>query len=190
MSNTMFETYDDPKNFHHWTTRYVWNTFIPTLLKHLDIDVDLTKFTYVERIIDGLDVSFHELQNDQTFNAVNLTTREHFDGKDHRRILRLGDGENIKDGTPYHKTFRFAHQTGIIKNDKPLIDKKILMTCDSMGIPIAPFLAYVFREVFVRDFRFGVKCRELIKEFKPDYFISIYLTNDYRSNLSIMNGLM
>lgn len=145
-------------NDHHWTTKYVWNNFLPRLMKDLELDFKKDDFTeIVHHSSDGkYDLTYHIPKNDAiiTFNDY----IKHFSKTMKISELRASHDENLQcEGTilstDYHRLFRGCHRVCEIINDEAVTNRNLILNCDSMSIPIIPILATYYKKILILDNR-------------------------------------
>ncbi len=60
-------------NEHHWTTEYVWESFIPTMFDALNIEFDSMKFKKVKLNYRNFDLSYHDIIEQQSIEIVDFS---------------------------------------------------------------------------------------------------------------------
>lgn len=144
------------QNMHHWTTSFIWNAFIPNMMKELEIDFNPDDFVLIPHTDESkqFDLSYHIPKDDVVINYVNITN------SDTRRCkiseLRGKPTENIKAPPPvtsYHKLYIGCHQTTEIFNSHSRTSRWLILNTDSMSIPLVPILAVYYQRILVLDNR-------------------------------------
>jgi len=100
-------------NVHHWTTKYVWEKFIPVLMNLLHIEFNPNQFVKVPYIWSTCDFSYHNLNNVK-FKIKAFDTGKEETG-DHEIIRSVNDCPFMSISC-YHSLFKLSHRSGFIEN--------------------------------------------------------------------------
>ena len=167
--NSIFE--GKSLNEHHLTTNFLFKTLLPNLATLLDFEIDWSKYKYVSNIYtdaDGrsFDLSTYEPINRGEYNVwcwdINNGIFGSFDMLKYNIYVSVWYSKGlfyeqfpfVESLSPYHKLYAFPHVNSKIIN---LTDdnngKTLLISGDSQMIPIIPFLASIYKEVWVLDNR-------------------------------------
>ena len=168
-------------NIHHWTTKYVWENFIPILMKLLHINFNQNQFVKILYIWNTCDFSYHNLQNAKFKIKMFDNNREEIG--DHE-ILRNVNNCPYMSISCYHSLFKLSHQSGFIENLGNSLIQRIAVNCDSMAIPMLPILACFCKQLLVVDNRTG-KNKNYMKaiiDFKPQHYISLFTEENFLFN--------
>ena len=169
-------------NVHHWTTKYVWEKFIPKLMNTLHINFNQNQFIKIPYIWNTCDFSYHNLQNAKFKIKMFDNNREEIG--DHE-ILRNINNCPYMSISCYHSLFKLSHQSGFIENlGNSLPIQRIVVNCDSMAIPVLPILACFCEQLLVVDNRTG-KNKNYMKtiiDFKPQHYISLFTEENFLFN--------
>lgn len=190
-SNDVYGEYN--LNWHHWTTKYVWNVFLPKLCKDLDIDFNPDDFIKIEnKSENGLfDLSYHIPKIDTEVDYENIT----FNEKRHCKIseLRYTHDEAVT-GLPvityYHRLYLGCHKTSEIINENSKTDRMLILNTDSMSIPLVPILTYYFRKIIVLDNRNKIDYRKKLMEYiknKNTSLVQLMIDFNWKNDYSKMN---
>lgn len=165
-------------NVHHWTTSYVWNSFIPVLLNQLNLKIDEKQFVKIPYIWNTCDFSYHN-KIDAKFKILQFEKNKEEIGN--HEILRNTNNCPFMVISCYHSLFKLSHESGMITNlnDAPI--NKIAINCDSMAIPVLPILACFCKQMLVIDNRTSKNKNymKLIIDFKPQYYISLFTEENF-----------
>ena len=190
-TNEVYSNYKE--NWHHWTTDYVWNTFIPKLCKELELDFNPDDFIKVNNTDESgkIDLSYHTPKDDVLVNYENITFNEKRNCKISQ--LRYNHTEPVT-GLPtitfYHRMYLGCHKTSEIINENSKTDRWLILNTDSMSIPVVPILAVYYRRIIVLDNRNKIDYRKrLIEYFRNEKTDMIKLMIDFnqRNNYSNRN---
>ena len=149
-------------NEHHITTKSYYKMILPFMSLYMDNfkfnidDFDLVKY-YTD---DGFDVSYLVLKNTDlkfTIDRNGVLLSEHGDFSSLINMEKLWEEPPCKDcKTAYHYLFRGTHSCCKIINETIDTDKTILVTGNSMSVPIIPILCCYYKEVVYLDNRDGL----------------------------------
>lgn len=92
-------------------------------------------------------------------------------------VLRNCSSDKVID-SPYHDLFRGAHKCCLIKNLSAKEEKKLVLNCDSMIVPIVPFLAYHYSEILHLDNRSNNSFWDIIKNFGGKEYLCALITSN------------
>lgn len=172
-------------NFHHWTTEYVWNNFIPKLCNELQIDFNSNDFKLINNTDESgkINLNYHIPLNDYNIHYIDYTTNKDI----HCKISELRkDCSNNPSVTAYHKLYLGWHKTTEIINLNSKYDRFLLLNTDSESIPVVPILTYYYRKILVLDNRKRYSFRNKIKEYFTDKTDLVRLMVDFNWNLTKM----
>ena len=168
-------------NIHHWTTKYVWNNFIPQLMNILHIPFNPQQFIKIPYIWNTCDFSYHNLQNTKfKIKMFDLNKEEIGD----HEILRNTNNCPFMSISCYHSLFKLSHQSGLIENLNNALIEKIAVNCDSMAIPVLPILSCFCKYLLVIDNRTSIEKNymKMITDFRPQYYISLFTEENFIFN--------
>ena len=168
-------------NVHHWTTRCVWNKFLPMLMHLLRVDFQQDKFVEIPYIWSTCDFSYHNLPNAKFKIKVFEIGKEEVG--DHE-VLRSVNNCPYMSISCYHSLFKLSHLSGAIENLRDAPIQRIAVNCDSMAIPVLPILACFCKHLLVVDNRTG-KSKNYMKaiiDFKPQHYISLFTEENFLFN--------
>lgn len=159
-------------NDHHIKTTYIWENYIKKICDICELPFNKNDFNEVKYFSeDGkFNLSYHEPKdkNNTSFKYIDINMFETYGTFDILRLTKLeAEGKYKNPLSRYHNLFYGYHSCARIYNNNPITDKKILLVCDSMMIPIIPILAYYCKELTVVDNR---ERKPWLKNFKEhDY---------------------
>lgn len=160
-------------NEHHLTTNFLFKTLLPNLATLLDFEIDWNKYKYASNIYtneDGksFDISTYEPIDKGYYNVwcndINNGIFGNFEVLKYNSYISLWYAKGlfqkqfpyIESLSPYHKLYAFPHINSKISNLTEDNNGRILLISgDSQMIPIIPFLATIYKEVWVLDNRTG-----------------------------------
>lgn len=160
-----------PLNEHHLTTNFLFKTLLPNLAVLLNFEIDWSKYKYVSNIYtdaDGrsFDLSTYEPINQGEYNVwcndINNGIFGNFEVLKYSSYISIWYAKGlfqkqfpcIESLSPYHKLYAFPHTNSKILNlTKNNNGRTLLISCDSQMIPIIPFLATIYKEVWILDNR-------------------------------------
>lgn len=176
-------------NVHHWTTRYVWEKFIPTLMNALYINFNQNQFVKIPYIWNTCDFSYHNLQNAK-FKIKMFDSNKEEVG-DHE-VLRNVNNCPYMSISCYHSLFKLSHQSGFIENLGNAPIYRIAINCDSMAIPMLPILACFCKQLLVVDNRTGKdkKYMKMIIDFKPQFYIALFTEENFLFNQKYIKQIL
>ena len=167
-------------NVHHWTTKYVWEKFLPKLFSQLGVNCDQSSFVKISYIWSTCDFSYHNLPNAK-FKIQKFGSTEEIG---EHETLRNTNNCPYMSISCYHSLFKLSHCSGKITNlnDAPL--QRVVVNCDSMSIPVIPILACYCKELLVIDNRTGrnQNFMKKILDFKPTHYISLFTEENFLFN--------
>ena len=168
-------------NVHHWTTKYVWEKFIPILMNLLHINFNQNQFVKIPYIWNTCDFSYHDLQNAK-FNIKMFDSGKEEIG--YHEILRNVNNCPFMVLSCYHSLFKLAHCSGTIMNLNDALLQRVAVNCDSMAIPIIPILACFCKNMIVVDNRSGknLNYMKMIVDFKPTHYIALFTEENFLFN--------
>lgn len=152
------------RNEHHIMTKYYHNVIMPFLSYRIpNFPFKLTDFNLVRKFVgeEQYDVSYlvpkdESLRFTLEVNKVEIGRNLPFD-----ILHRMDDERVLYDGDTYfHRQYNGAHACSILINNTIDNDRRIMVTGDSMMIPIIPVLGCYFKEVVYMDNRDGESYKE------------------------------
>lgn len=153
-------------NEHHLTTNFLFKTLLPNLADFMGFEIDWAKYKWVKNITpEGHDISYYEPIDPGHYNIWCFTIDKGVYGE--YAILRYSpyvdryviqgdfteEFESVAGITDYHKLVAFPHMTFKITNEWEHNGKKLCISGDSQMIPLIPFLATIYNEVWFMDSR-------------------------------------
>lgn len=176
-------------NVHHWTTKYVWEKFIPILMNLLHINFNQNQFVKIPYIWNTCDFSYHNLQNAKFKIKMFDNNKEEIG--DHE-ILRNVNNCPFMVLSCYHSLFKLAHCSGTIMNLNDALLPRIVVNCDSMAIPIIPILACFCKNMLVIDNRSGktLNYMKMIIDFKPTHYIALFTEENFLFNQKYIKQIL
>lgn len=164
-------------NEHHWTTKYVWNKFIPLLCSDLNIRVNPRDYTQVAFSHKNYDLTYHDISKNMDYELTDLDDNNVMYGG--TEVMRdIGEQSKIQRWTPYHQLFTLAHKCCIVKNKSIDADRTLVLNTDSMSVPVIPILANYFSCILVIDSRISGKqygFNEIIHKMNPTHQMNLFL---------------
>ena len=144
------ERYTDELNAHHWTTKWVYNNFIPKFSSEFNIPYNKSDFILTRNIVNGEDFSYFRYNHPYhikytQYDASGVPTEWHYN------TYSLTNQFNNQ--ILYHDIFIGAHTTCSIENLSTSSTRCLLLNCDSMGIPVVPLLVPYFQKIIHLDSR-------------------------------------
>ena len=144
------EVYSNYKyNEHHWTTNYIWNTFIPRLSNDLSLQFNIKDYKKITHITDGNDLSYYMPITNETVVVNDMFYKT----TDSIPISDTAYNKNYKSYlgcfTDYHKLFICAHRCAHISNRTSITKRNLLLNTDSMSVPVMPFLMHNFTNILI-----------------------------------------
>jgi len=154
LTNEIPDVYSNYKfNEHHWTTYYVWHTFIPRLAADLLLQFNPSDFYRINHVTDKIDLSYYIPVSDEMVAVHDLF----YDIATNMKISETAYNKNYKSYlgcfTDYHKLFICAHRCAHISNKYSMTQRNLLLNTDSMSIPLMPFLMHNFANILILDNR-------------------------------------
>lgn len=176
-------------NVHHWTTKYVWEKFIPILMNLLHINFNQNQFVKIPYIWNTCDFSYHNLQNAKFKIKMFDNNKEEIG--DHE-ILRSVNNCPYMSISCYHSLFKLSHQSGYIENLKNAPIQKIAVNCDSMAIPVLPILACFCEQLLIIDNRTNQRQNyiKMLVNFKPQYYIALFTEENFLFNQKYIKQIL
>lgn len=163
-------------NSHHWTTKYCWETAIPSVFDGLGLAFNPAVFRQVKFMWNDCDFSYHVPVQDMRFRVEDFVTKSKITGGyDALRNINLCPRLQYSYSL-YHMLFRLSHSSGLIKNLSTESNAKLAVNCDSMSIPLIPILAPFFKETLVIDRRKNdnIQYWKKVIDFKPTHYFAIF----------------
>lgn len=166
-------------NDHHITTESFYNVVIPfiNLFIH-DFKYNINDFNKIQHIImynnKAFDISYFVPKNNSFLFTMNKNGIQLFENKPFEYLHYFSgnfDEELTSEATEYHKCFRGYHSCCDIINETIDNDKTILITGDSMTIPLIPLLCCYFKEVVYMDNRDFISHKNYYENKLFDYVI-------------------
>lgn len=150
---------NDPKNSHHWTTNYVYNTVIPLLSNDLQLDINVNQYTYIENNTSIGDYSYHMHRTPMKLRFHNYDDNTILSGT--QSILRMTKQE--KAWSDYHRLYRGSHSISSVYNYNNTSNRSLVIVGDSMTVPIIPILINHVKKIICLDARSGKYIPNLIE---------------------------
>ena len=162
-----------PLNEHHLTTNFLFKTLLPNLATLLNFEIDWSKYKYVSRTYtdeDGktYDLSTYEPIDPGDYNVwcenINNGIFGNFEILKYNSYISIWYAKGlfqkqfpyIESLSPYHKLYAFPHiNSKVLNRTEDNNGRTLLISGDSQMIPIIPFLATIYKEVWVLDNRTG-----------------------------------
>lgn len=177
-----------PLNEHHLTTNFLFKTLLPNLATLLNFEIDWSKYKYASRTYTDEDSKTYDLStyepidkgdynvwckdiNDGIFGNFEILKYNAYISMWYAKGLFQKLFPCIEMLSPYHKLYAFPHANSKILNlTEDNNGRTLLISCDSQMIPIIPFLATIYKEVWVLDNRTGTakSCHPWIDDVKFD----------------------
>lgn len=165
-------------NEHHWKTEYVFNVFLPKILKDLNIDFNKDDFIKINNFNENNkhDLSFLMPKYDKVviFRDFQRNIKKSLNISE----LVVGHDEHFEsplgEMTYYHRLYRGAHSCSEIINNDSATQKTLILNGDSMAIPLIPILSYYYKRILYIDNRKTIDIKNVIQEYinlKSDYVI-------------------
>lgn len=169
-------------NEHHWTTNYVWNTFIPRLSNDLSLRFNPDEFVYITHVTDGHDLSYHIPVSDEVVIVNDLF----YDTTTTMRISETAFNKDFKSYlgcfTDYHKLFICSHRCARISNTNSVTDRNLLLNTDSMSVPLMLYLMHNFKNILILDNRtersYATRIDEFCKHSNLTY-MELFIADSY-----------
>jgi len=169
-------------NEHHWTTNYIWNTFIPRLSNDLSLQFNIKDYKKITHITDGNDLSYYMPITNETVvvndlfykTTVSLPISDTAYNKNYKSYLGCF--------TDYHKLFICAHRCAHISNKSSITKRNLLLNTDSMSVPVMPFLMHNFTNILILDNRTDYSYSTQINDFcKHDNltYMELFIADSY-----------
>lgn len=177
------EVYSNYKyNEHHWTTNYIWNTFIPRLSNDLSLQFNIKDYKKITHITDGNDLSYYMPITNETVVVNDMFYKT----TDSIPISDTAYNKNYKSYlgcfTDYHKLFICAHRCAYISNRTSITKRNLLLNTDSMSVPVMPFLMHNFTNILILDNRTDYSYSKQINDFcKHDNltYMELFIADSY-----------
>ena len=177
------EVYSNYKyNEHHWTTNYIWNTFIPRLSNDLSLQFNIKDYKKITHITDGNDLSYYMPITNETVVVNDMFYKT----TDSIPISDTAYNKNYKSYlgcfTDYHKLFICAHRCAHISNRTSITKRNLLLNTDSMSVPVMPFLMHNFTNILILDNRTDYSYSTQINDFcKHDNltYMELFIADSY-----------
>lgn len=165
--------YNIEGNYHHYTTKYLFDTIMPLLSKKLNINFNKDDFELYEYD----EFSFHIPKNDFKIAAFSSNKDKLFGNsfllRDiNKSFLNTCPGTKTK----YQTLFSFMHRCSDLINLETNSDRILLLNCDSMISPLIPILLKYFKEIIVLDNRTKVSYKCLYETKKITDYLCILQT--------------
>lgn len=140
-------------NEHHIYPSIYWSTYISQICEFLGLPHKPSHFRKCKYFSeDGkTDLSYHDLIScsPDTFTVKYIGE----DGKLNTSHSLRNIARNLPSKTNYHRLFIGAHTCGYITNKYATTDEQLLISCDSMFIPVIPIIAHYCKSIMFVDNR-------------------------------------
>lgn len=181
-----------PKNEHHWTTKWVWDHFIPRIASDLGISFSSSDFTLVPCSFDQQDLSYHIPHNDTSIQIGELGSTSCQTLKISELIFNKNFTSPFGATTGYHKLFLYSHRCCWIFNQASKTERSLILNTDSMSVPVIPALIPYFRNMLVLDNRTGTSFKKKIADFISKHFstlsyVELFIADSYNFHKYAIN---
>ena len=157
LSDDIYRTW--PLNEHHFTTRFLHKTFLPTVLNLMGEQIPYNRVKWKEETAEGYDISRYVVDESKgKFGVWSLTYKVGLNGNANalqynQAIIDYRIPSIFDTYSPYHKLYTFPHTCSRITNIGSNNGKKICVSCDSQMISVIPIFASLYEETWVMDQR-------------------------------------
>lgn len=186
----LYSTY--PQNEHHWTTKWVWENFIPRLMHDLKIPFVDTDFNYVSCIYDGQDLSYHIPKNDNMIDLLDLYTSTRTKMYIQDTFFNEHFTSPLGATTGYHRLFIYSHRCCLIDNTHCIRNESLLLNTDSMSVPVIAALIPYFKHILILDNRTNSSYKQHIDDFikanqQTMSYVELFIADSYNFHKYALN---
>lgn len=151
---------DTDLNRHHCTLKSNYESILPKINERMQFGFSPDDFYKIAYQVDGKENAYFMLPKNDKHFTVDLPDEKYDGGFLSLIAIHRGGGEFT---TNYHRLFIGAHRCCRILNKGENNSKKLLVSGDSMMIPLIPIMAYYYKEVVFLDNRGGYSFRDYFK---------------------------
>lgn len=159
-------------NYHHYNPSYLYSNLMPIIAEKLNFDFNIDDFTICEpdsktpyllpkkKVIYTAFAPYSYIHNHKLYTLNKLSSFYH---GDYRSFVAVNNCANFvsffdcsEDScTDYHRLFSFSHQCSVLVNESCNNERVLLISCDSLMIPLIMPISYYFKKVIVLDNRYS-----------------------------------
>lgn len=164
------------KNEHHIQTKYYHKVIMPLMASYMpNFPFNIKDFKVVPFLADDekYDVRYLVPKDKKMRFSLEVNGEKVVDNGTFDDLHRMKDKTMKEDGDTYfHKQYKGAHSCSILRNETINNNKSILVTGDSMMIPIIPILGCFYKEVVYLDNRDG---KSYLKYYEGKIFTDVII---------------